>query len=254
MSEMKDYLSTTLLLYFDSLNSTNLKLKELNNEKPMPEYSGVITRDQFLGRGQMGNSWESEPGMNLTFSVLLRPTGVEIAQQFIISKLISVAIVEVLGDITGLSFNIKWPNDIYYQQKKVAGILIENSIMGSKISETVVGIGLNVNQKVFVSNAPNPISLSQITGSDYDVADLAVKILDKIVKYDTQVEKGQVLEVNENYFSHLFRSEGSYLFSDESGLFTATIKGLSPMGHLILLTKAGEERQYEFKEVEFVLD
>ncbi|WP_301748249.1 biotin--[acetyl-CoA-carboxylase] ligase [uncultured Duncaniella sp.] len=125
--------------------------------------TAVMARVQTAGRGQRGNSWEAEPGMNITLSLLLRPEGLEPARQFIISQAVSLAIVEMLDNFIGAdAVSIKWPNDIYVNDSKIAGILIENVISGSAISRSIVGVGLNVNQTEFLSDAPNPVSLKQL--------------------------------------------------------------------------------------------
>lgn len=125
------------------------------------------------GRGQRGNSWESEPFKNLTFSLLLRPEHIPANRQFLLSEIVSLATVDVLNRYA-TGFSIKWPNDIYWHDKKIAGILIENVLSGSTFSRAIIGMGLNINQKNFYSDAPNPVSLYQITGRTYKIE----KILD----------------------------------------------------------------------------
>ena len=135
----------------------------MNREKSLPEGLVIYTDFQSAGKGQPGNAWESSKGMNLLFSVMLHPIQVHMDELFLISQLVSVAIKNALDEYT-TNITIKWPNDIYWNDKKLAGILIENSLQGNKIMSVVIGIGLNVNQKLFLSNAPNPVSLFLITG------------------------------------------------------------------------------------------
>jgi len=151
--------------YFDTLDSTNLKLKELTKNETLPELSVVMARKQTKGRGQLGNSWESEAGKNLTFSILIKPLFIQIHQQFCITQLVTLALMDILKPLYN-NVSIKWPNDIYADNKKMGGILIENNIKGNNINESFIGIGLNLNQTIFKSNAPNPISLCQLTLSN----------------------------------------------------------------------------------------
>mgnify|MGYP003526946868 CR=1 FL=1 len=128
----------------------------------------VSTSFQTKGRGQLTNVWEAEEGKNILCSILLRPTALPIKSQFLISQAISVAIVDVLNTFAE-DFSIKWPNDIYYKEEKIAGILIENTLSSKGIDSCIIGLGLNVNQQSFKSDAPNPISLHNIIGRDTSV-------------------------------------------------------------------------------------
>jgi BirA family biotin operon repressor/biotin-[acetyl-CoA-carboxylase] ligase len=152
----------------ESTSSTSLHLKELLKQQNLPECSVVITNRQTAGRGQPGNTWETEPGKNLTFSIVFFPEMVPATSQFIISKTVAVAIVTSLEKYIR-PVEIKWPNDIYYKNKKLGGILIENSLQGSSISQTIAGIGINVNQTSFPENLPNPVSVKMITGYNVDL-------------------------------------------------------------------------------------
>ena len=154
-------------IHLNETHSTNSYLRELiMREKEQPEGTVVITDYQTAGRGQKGNSWESERGKNLTFSILLHPNHIPPGKQFILSQLISIAIVGVLKKYDR-HFTIKWPNDIYWKEKKIAGMLIEVDLTGSSLSNAIIGIGININQRHFKSDAPNPVSLTQITGKEH---------------------------------------------------------------------------------------
>ena len=144
-------------------DSTNTYLQQLDADRHLPEGYIAYTDTQRAGRGQRGNSWESQPGKNLTFSLLLRPEHIPANQQFLLSQAVSLAATDVLNRYAS-GFSIKWPNDIYWEDKKIAGILIENVLSGSTFARSIVGIGLNINQERFISDAPNPVSLFQITG------------------------------------------------------------------------------------------
>ena len=150
-------------------------------------------------------------------------------------------------------FSVKWPNDIYWKNKKIAGILIENVLQGSNILDSVIGVGLNVNQKVFVSNAPNPVSLYNITGKKINRDDLLEMIVDEFIQQMDNLRNGNHYSVDEEYHRHLFRRDGFYRYRDSQGEFSARIDHVRSDGHLVLVDNEGKTRQYEFKEVSIIL-
>ena len=162
------------------LSSTNDYLSEICKQGKTEEFYTVIAEKQTSGKGQRGNSWESEPGKNLTFSTVLYPTAIEANKQFHLSMLVSIAVIDALTDYTD-GFSIKWPNDIYWHDKKICGILIENELEGKYLSQSIIGIGLNINQTIFLSSAPNPISLCQIIGKEIDREEVFSKIIHAIL-------------------------------------------------------------------------
>ncbi len=236
---------------FQSLDSTNTRLKELVANSELPEFSVVITSEQTAGRGQIGNYWESEKDKNLTFSLLLYPRSLQIQKQFRLTQLVTTAISDVLKPIIA-DVKIKWPNDIYSGDKKLAGILIENSLSASSIAFTIVGIGLNVNQEIFISDAPNPVSIKMITGKNYDPEELFQQIRQALfLRYVNWIEQG-IKSIRRDYFNLLYRNTGFHLFKDENGEFTAKIDSVQDSGHLLLTDISGNKRTYSFKEVSFV--
>ncbi len=229
-------------MYISSTNSTNSLVKEMlaKGEWPQTEhylYAGY----QTAGRGQTGNSWESEANKNVLCSILLPPN----KNLYFLNIAVSVAIIRLLGD----QFTIKWPNDIYYNDKKLAGILLENAIVGSEIKYSIAGIGLNVNQTVFVSNAPNPVSLKQITGKEYDIDQLMKDLLETI----TVVLKEPEDVIWSEYKAHLYRREGYWLFEDKNGAFEAHIEDVLPTGEIVLRDKNSQVHQYGFKQIKYIL-
>ena len=242
----------------DSIGSTNTYLRELNGGDPAYDYEVAVADFQTAGRGQKGNTWESEQGKNLLFSILAHPKGIKVQEQFYISQAIALAVSDAViaaaGPEYAADFSVKWSNDIYYKDFKMAGILIENTLQGSSILNTVVGVGLDVNQEVFVSDAPNPISLKNITGRDYDRDALLDDIIARFIGYMELDTPSQRAGVDELYRSRLYRRQGYYKFRDENGVFEACIEGIRPDGCLMLQTRSGEHRTYEFKQVQFVLD
>jgi len=239
-------------IILDSTPSTNTALKNQLTAQLLPEFSIVITEHQTAGRGQQGNTWESAKGANLTFSLLLRPSFLEPHLQFYLSKIVSLAIVDVLH-IHQVEATIKWPNDIYINDKKIAGILIESSLTGTQMDSTVVGIGLNVNQCAFISDAPNPISLKQVTGSEYDLKSLLKQLLNAIITRYHQLQENHFESIDKLYFQKLYRNTGTYPYKDKNGTFLATLHKVNNDGIMTLLDQDGCKRQYAFKEVEYII-
>lgn len=227
-------------------NSTNNLLWELLRKHKLPEGFVVHTDFQTAGKGQTGNNWESENGKNLMFSMLLYPNHIPFDQLFHISQVVSIGIKNVLCDLAD-NILIKWPNDIYWKDKKLGGILIENSLQASSI-KTVVGIGLNINQEVFVSNAPNPISLSQITGQHFDRSKLLNEICTHILDL---YQNADPASIREDYFNCLYWKDGYHLYSTNTERFEAKINTVHPDGMLELETPDGTIKSFYFKEVKF---
>ena len=240
----------------DSIGSTNTYLRELNGGDPAYDYEVAVASFQTAGRGQKGNTWESEAGKNLLFSILAHPQGIKVQEQFYISEAIALAVsdsvIAFIGAEYADSVSVKWSNDVYWKDFKMAGILIENTLQGSSILDTVAGVGLDVNQEVFVSDAPNPISLKNITGREFDLDALLADIVERFIGY-MELTADKRHEVDSLYRSRLFRREGYHKFRDENGIFEACIEGIRPDGCLMLQTRSGEHRVYEFKQVQFVL-
>ena len=235
--------------YTKQTHSTNVLLWEMIREKSLPEGFVVQTDFQTAGKGQVGNSWESEASRNLLFSMVLYPQRVTVDNQFLLSQLVSLGIKEALDEYTD-GITVKWPNDIYWNDKKLVGILIENSLQGTKIKSSVIGIGLNVNQKVFVSNAPNPVSLLQITGRRQNRKLLLTKIRQNIQKLYTELS---VTKIRAEYAEALYRKDGFYAYRANDETFQAKIISVHPDGQLELETEVGERKEFYFKEVSFVL-
>ena len=196
---------------------------------------------QTAGRGQTGNSWESEEGKNVLCSILLPPA----KNLYFLNIAVSVAIIRLIDE----QLTIKWPNDIYWKDKKLAGVLLENAIVGSEITYTIAGIGLNVNQTKFVSNAPNPVSLKQITGKEYDIDQLMQDLFEAV---NTVLNEPEDVIWSE-YKSHLYRRKGCWPFEDKDGVFEAQIEDVLPTGEIVLSDKNGQVHQYGFKQIKYIL-
>ena len=200
---------------------------------------------QTAGKGQGTNSWESERGKNLLFSILYHPQDIPANRQFQISMAVSLAIADALGEQIG-DVSIKWPNDIYWRNAKIGGILIENRLMGQTIKDSIIGVGINVNQRQFHSDAPNPVSLWQIHGHETDRETLLRSILDRFSLYINK-------DVKSRYVNMLYRRKGFHPYCDKDGAFMAEFKDVEDDGHLVLSKENGQQCRYAFKEIQFVI-
>ena len=236
-------------MYIKRTNSTNTLLRELVATGNPPEY--IYAGYQTAGRGQTGNRWESEEGKNLLCSILLPAR----KNLFELNIIVSVAVQRLLGE----AFTIKWPNDIYWQDKKVAGILIENAIIGNEVRYSIAGIGLNVNQTAWHSDAPNPVSLTQVTGKTYDIEAL----MEQLYK---EVQKALTEDLWSYYKAHLYRKDGFWPFVERevstapttnakanANAFLALIEDVLPTGEIVLRDKNNQQRIYHFKQIRYVL-
>ncbi len=234
----------------ESTPSTN----DLAFTLPLPqehELQIVSCEEQTAGRGQGGNSWESERGKNLTFSIVCRAEFVEPARQFSVLQAAALAVRHVLSKISS-GVRIKWPNDIYIGECKVSGTLIQCDIEQSAMLRMVIGIGVDVNQTSFTGGAPNAGSLAQLMGRDFSREGLLHSIVERFAEeYDTLRSSSDY--IMQRYVSHLYRNQGMHCYRDANGEFEAEFVGVSPDGHLTLRDAAGAERVYAFKEVAYIV-
>lgn len=230
------------IVNINETESTNLWLREHGEDKNLV----VVADFQTAGRGCGTNTWESERGKNLLFSVLLHPMKIPAKDQFRISQMVSVALCQLLEQYVS-DVSIKWPNDIYVGEKKICGILIENRLQGSVIKDSIVGIGLNVNQQEFHSDAPNPVSLCQLLGHEVDCTQLMSDFLGRLANVPTEGT------LRSQYENRLFRRRKLVEYADKTGVFRASLQGVAPDGRLMLRDEKNLERTYAFKEVKFVI-
>lgn len=258
------------LISLPSTESTNTYLRQLN-PKPEVPVTLVMTQFQTAGRGQRGNSWESEAGSNLLYSLLVHPHMLRPSQMFSLSEVAALSVCSSLNEFLEessacmgmapscelrdpkLQFCIKWPNDIYYGDRKVGGILIETDLMGSRISNAIIGVGVNLNQRRFLSDAPNPVSLCHIIGHDTPPQIVMDVILKHFVLLYGRLEAGQLDLLHRDFMEHLYRKDGLHAYEDASGAFRARLLDVELTGHLVLEDAEGCVRRYAFKEVKFCL-
>ena len=236
------------LIFIKETRSTNDLLRQMFAENDLPEFTVVQTDFQFSGKGMAGNVWESAESENLLFSILLKPKNINSAEQFIISQMISNAIKNTL-DKFATDFTIKWSNDIYWKDKKICGILIENDLIGNKIKHSVIGVGLNINQIKFSENLPNPVSLKMIINENVSREQILEDIIENLkIQYISK----DFNEIRTSYFDNLYRKNGFFAYQSTEGIFHAKIIIVENDGKLILETKSGEIRSFYFKEIKFI--
>lgn len=240
-------------IHIDETDSTNRWLQ--THEPPFGREDNVAVWADFqtAGRGCGNNTWESQRGKNLLFSLLCHPVFVKADRQFVVSEAIALAIRRVVCRyVEPGRVRIKWPNDLYVDDRKLAGILIENQLHGQLLASCIIGVGLNVNQQVFLSDAPNPVSLWQLLGRETDRETLLDEIVqtfgEELTRCDTEAQ-----EVHFDYVSCLYRNEGFHRYRDANGEFEAELETIETDGRLILRDRSGRLRRYAFKEVQYVL-
>lgn len=238
------------LIFMPECHSTNTLALDLCHRESVPEGTVVVTDRQTAGRGQRGNTWEAEPGANLTFSVVLKPTFLAIADQFAVSMVTSLALQEYLGKELGpnATTHIKWPNDILVNEFKIAGILIENQVAGQQFNNMVVGIGLNVNQKAFSSTRAT--SMLNVSGKDFILEEVLHGVLKHLEVRYLQLRGGELKKIREDYLGKLFRFGIEHRFVSGEKEFVGRINGVDREGRLLVIAD-GKELAFGIKEIAF---
>ena len=271
------------MIELDEVDSTNSYLK---GYRPLhaADVTLVTAEHQTAGRGQTGNTWEAERGRNLLFSLLLHPAQLNACEMFVISEAIALSIREAViaaitqphparnvlptsapRDASKHGVTVKWPNDIYVEDCKIAGILIENELRGQHIGRCIVGCGVNVNQTTFAfpeattattisatfHRPPTPVSLLQLTGHETERRLVLEDIMEAFMHHYDRIQRGAYETIHEAYKASLYRKEGAHIFRDSIGTFEASIEDVEPSGHLLLRDAEGVLRRYAFKEVAF---
>ncbi len=236
------------LVFVPECHSTNTLAMDLSQRESTVEGMVVITDNQHSGRGQRGNRWVSEPGMNLTFSVVLKPAFLRPDQQFRLTMVISLAVADYVKSKVPDSVKIKWPNDVLVNEQKICGILIENSLSGDTIQSAVSGIGLNINQVSFTNL--NATSIKQVTGKDYTLENELPLLLQAIEKRYVQLRDGSINRLENDYLTNLYRKGELHEFNTMKGALSGMIEGVDQRGRLILQTSEGKQF-YDLKEISF---
>ena len=249
------------------VTSTNDFLRNYRPVGPERRLTMVTAEYQTAGRGAGSNRWESQPGQNLLFSLLLHPRHIPADRMFALSEVLSLAIHDALCNyfqfsIYNFQFTIKWPNDIYWGDRKICGMLIENELRGDRIERSVMGVGININQTEFafdrtqqdgLRRMAEPVSLAQIVGEEVERRFVLERVVENFTHYYEWTEQGRLDELHEMYLGQLYRRGEKHAFCDKDGEFEGTIVDVEPAGHLIIVDETGRKRRYGFKEVEYEL-
>lgn len=235
------------------VDSTSSYLKNLTSKsEPLPEGTVIMAENQFAGRGQQENIWHTEAGKNLTFSLLLKPKFLAITKQFYLNMAVSSAIYKSMRNFLPTNLTVKWPNDIFYQNKKLGGILIENAIVGNVIKNSIIGIGLNINQQKFPSViAKKAISAYQILQQDVNLEELLVDICSNLESNYLQLKTGNYTFLKQAYVDKLYKSNIRSFFRQNGEIFEGIIKGVTDTG-LLEVERKEKITTYNFKEIEFL--
>ena len=233
------------------VDSTNRFLREMK-ECEEDTLTIAVADYQSAGKGQGTHTWEGEAGKNLLFSMMVSPRWVPVRQQFLLSEAGALAIKEALDDYTE-DITLKWPNDVYWNDKKISGTLIETSIDSKGIKRCIFGIGVNINQLEFKSDAPNPVSLAQILGHEVDREEVLQKIIEAFERYYELLRRADYQDVSGIYHLSLYRRKGYHWYEDKDGKFEGAFVEVEDDGHLILHDKKGVIRSYAFGEIKYVL-
>lgn len=239
------------VIRLQDVESTNNYAANLISTSNPPDGTVILAHNQFGGKGQRGSNWSAEKGLNLTISIILYPRNLLAVNQFDLSKMIAVSVAEAIDEITGMQSEIKWPNDILLNGKKVAGVLIENSLAGNSITQSIVGIGINVNQLNF-DGLPRASSMAKELKTELELETVLDKLLSLSNYYYMVAQRGLQERIDLLYTAKLFRYKKLGLFKIDGELVTATVIGVKKNGHLEIEISTGQIKNFENKEIEFV--
>ncbi len=239
-----------VLKEYDILDSTNSEAERLLRKNKLPEGAVILAHKQEQGRGQMGNRWYSEAGKNLTMTVVLYPRLDFPKEQFLLNQMASLAIKDVLDELGLENVMIKWPNDIWVGSRKIAGILIQNSISQKSISQSIIGIGLNINQSHFPEGSGKPTSLLS-EGLKVNVKEVLAQLCYSLEKRYLMLKANRKEELSSDYHHHLFRKDKWHIYLGKDGMpFNGRILGVDEMGRLLMDSNEGK-KAFNFKEITF---
>jgi BirA family biotin operon repressor/biotin-[acetyl-CoA-carboxylase] ligase len=239
------------IIRLTSTESTNEFAKSIVIPQSEDYVTLILTEEQTAGRGQRGNVWVSEKGKNFTGSFCFSPKCFGIENRFYISKMASLAAIATLNSYKA-GFQIKWPNDIYFSGKKIGGILIETTLSGAEISSVTAGVGININQEFFSDHLPLAVSLKMIIKQEVTIDDFTNKFLNTFISYYIMLQENKFFEIDKLYFSKLYLLNIWSKFKDRQRIFNGRIRGTNNDGTLIVQTEAGNFKNYDIKEIEFV--
>ena len=237
------------IIKLDAIDSTNNYLKKIILNEGVNDYTVVTAKFQTQGKGQLGTEWESEHSKNLICSVYKKEINIKVQDQFVISALVSLALIKTLRKVNLSNMHIKWPNDIMSDNKKICGILIENIVKENYIKDTVIGIGLNVNQTIF-NNLPNAASIKNLIGTTCSIDEILKDLVKNVKYYFNELDKSSINSIFEKYEDALFRINKPSTFKNSKGeVFSGYIKGVSRSGKLSVMLEDNLVESYDLKEI-----
>lgn len=243
-------------IHLKSIDSTNSYASQLMGDIKPVEGTLIYTFDQQNGRGQRGNTWETEPNKNVASSFILYPSFLQASRQFLLNKIVSLAVADLMAELLQPTdktseIRIKWPNDIYVGSKKIAGILIENTLRENTIQNAIVGVGININQTAFNADI-NATSLALITNKEFDLMQVLEKLSEFIEARYLQLKGNKLESIDASYLQNLYQLNEWHNYSSENQLFEGKIIGISAIGKLQVGLKSTEIKEFDLKEIKFV--
>jgi BirA family biotin operon repressor/biotin-[acetyl-CoA-carboxylase] ligase len=234
----------------DSVDSTNNYAMAMVREGMAIHGTAIIAKEQTAGKGQRGKNWQMEPGQNIATSLILNTAHYRADQQFLMSMLVSLGVHDFLKKFVPLEVTIKWPNDLYWRDRKAGGILIETVLKGTSWQWAIVGIGININQTVFDPGLPNPVSLQQITHKNYDCIEMAKLLYNAVMHRLNSAAQKPAAEILKEYNSHLYKRNEKVKLKKANAVFETTVRSVTLQGRL--QTMDSMERQFDFGEVKWI--
>ena len=241
-----------IFLHFPALESTNLYALNILSKSNPTEGTAISTYNQLNGRGQIGSKWESQPNKNISISIILYPTFLKAKNGFLLNQAISVSVWEFICSHITVGAKIKWPNDIYINDLKIAGLLIQNSIQGQQLQSSVVGIGININQAYFSKAIPNPTSLINETKMSFDLDELSAQLFEHVERNYFLLKAGKIKNIQKKYLSALYRLNTPTKFTTSEGVsFEGIIRSTTADGKIRIEDEVGKMQTFNLKEVSY---
>lgn len=242
-----------VLLHLKELDSTNAYALNLLSKNKPSEGTVISAWNQTCGRGQIGSNWESEAGKNITMSLILYPNFLPIKQQFLLNQAISLSVFDFVSRFVSAEVKIKWPNDVFVNNKKIAGILIQNSLSSNIFQSSVIGLGININQTIFKSDAPNPTSVKLETDNENNLEDLMELLCADLEKRYLQLRSGNISLIQQSYLNNLYRFQEDAIYQrmDNQEIFSGKIVGTDETGKLLVDHNKGQSA-FSMKTIKFL--
>ncbi len=237
------------LVYLTTCHSTNEYASRLLSQRPVADGTVIITDNQTVGKGQRGNNWESQPGKNLTLSIMFKPTFLMARNNFWLNPTISLGVADFLADFLGPDIRIKWPNDIYFNDLKIGGILIENSVLKNEIADSIIGIGINVNQREFGGLQATSMALE--TQMEFDLAQIWPTLISRLESRYLQLRSDRWPEIKSQYLGMLYRINELHDFKSGE-VFEGMIIGVDDIGRLQIRRSDGTTEAFDIKAIEYL--